>query len=188
VKYSPTLISIIALFVSLGGMGISLWSTFISKNSFEHTLMAQRRADDEDFEKLRLDVLMQIADLTEITRQYLIKVNTLKIKYDSEPLPVQDLMKNYTNIFTDYLPRVVFTLKSLDYAWKNVSSYSEKNDYKKLIHDKANLYLAWKANEALKPTVQSMIDEFDQKLKTAEKDAPKLQELKNRYDYLMFNQ
>lgn len=187
-KYSPTVISIIALFVSLGGVTISLWSTFISRNSLEHTLAAQHRADDEDFEKLRLEVLMQIADNTEIMRQYLIKVNTLKIKYESEPLPVRDLMKNYTNIFTDYLPRLVFAFKSLDNAWKNVSSYSEKNNYKKLMHDKANLYLAWKANEALKPTVQSMIDEFDQKLKMAEKDAPKLQELKNRYDYLMFNQ
>lgn len=188
VKYSPTLISVIALLVSLGGAGISLWSTFISKRSLEHTLTAQNRADDEDFEKLRLEVLMQVADNIEIQRQYLIKVNGLKIKYESEPLAVQTLMKNYTNIFTDYLPRTVFALKTLDSEWKNVSAYSAKNDYKKLMNEKANLYLAWKANEAIKTTVESMIDEFDQKLKMAEKDAPRLQALQDRYNYLMFNQ
>ena len=187
-KYSPILISGIALFVSIGSAVISLWSTFISKHSLEHTLMAQHRADDEDFEKLRLEVLTQIADNIEIMREYLIKVNSLKIKYDSEPSAVQALMKNYTNLFTDYLPRVVFALKTLDSEWKNVSSYSEKSDYKKLMNEKANLYLARKANEAVKASVQSMIDEFDQKLKMAEKDAPRLQELKNRFDYLMFDQ
>lgn len=187
-KHSSTLISVVALFVSLGSVTISLWSTFISKHSLEHSLIAQRRADDEDFEKLRLEVLIQVADNTEIMRQYLIKVNGLKIKYDSEPLAVQALMKNYTNLFTDYLPRVVFALKTLDSEWENVSSYSEKNDYKRLMNEKANLYLAWKSNEAVKTSVQSMIDEFDQKLKMAEKDAPRLQALQDRYNYLIFNQ
>lgn len=187
-RHSSILFSVIALFISLGGVTISLWSASISKHSLEHTLIAQKRADDEDFEKLRLDVLIQVADNTEIMSQYLIKVNSLKIKYDSEPVAVQSLMKNYTNLFTDYLPRVVFALKTLDNEWKNVSSYSEKNDYKKLINEKANLYLAAKSNEALKATVQSMVDEFDQKLKMAEKDAPRLQALQDQYNYLMFKQ
>ena len=170
-KHSSTLLSIIALLISIGSVAISLWSTFISKNSFEHTLKAQSRADDEDFEKLRLQVLMQVADNTEVMRQYLIKVNGLKIRYDNDPPAVKELLRNYTAIFTDYLPRVVFALQNLDKEWKNVSAYSGKDDYKKLMNEKANLYLAWKANEAIKASAQYMIEDFTQKLDMAEKQA-----------------
>lgn len=165
-------LSIIALLISLGGVGISLWATLISKHSLDHALQVQQRQDDEDFEKLRMEVLMQISDTTEIMRQYSIQLNIAKMKYDNEPEPVKKLMKNYADLlFTQYLTSVGVTMQRLDNERKTVLSYSQKNDYKKLMGEKAQLYQGLKANEAVRSSVQNVINEFNVKLKMAELDA-----------------
>ena len=59
----PTVIAIIALLISIGSFGVTVWATRLSKRSLDHAIEVQKHSEEKEFEKLRAELLMQIADV-----------------------------------------------------------------------------------------------------------------------------
>lgn len=162
-------ISILALLISIGGLSISAWNITISRRSFDHALKVHQNEADKNFEKLRLNFLMQIADDLEIMNKYLIEIYEVKTKFDAEPTSVKESMKDSFSKLNNYTTMVVFSLAKLNVEREIVASYSNKSDYKKLIMDKATFYRDFKTNIVLKESIQNSIDGFSASLQAAEK-------------------
>jgi hypothetical protein len=65
---------------------------------------------------------MQIADSRRFLDKTRIEIGTLRADFDAEKQPVKVVMAGYTNLFTDYLPKVEASIAQLDVLWKDVSS------------------------------------------------------------------
>lgn len=162
-------ISILALLVSIGGLGISAWNITISKRSFNHALKVHQKNEDKSFEQLRLDFLIEVSDDLEVMNEYFIEIYKLKMKLNEEPQPIKDSMKNSLSKFNHYSTFVMLAIVKLNAEWKTAASYSNKDDYKKLIIDKAIFYRDFKTNIVLKESIQNSITEFSTNLQKAEK-------------------
>ena len=57
-----TKISLCALLVSVGSLSITLWATRLSSKSLNHAIEIQEKGEEKEFERIRAELLMQIAD------------------------------------------------------------------------------------------------------------------------------
>ena len=161
-------VSVLALLISVGGLGISAWNIIISKHSFNHAFKVHQKEEDKNFEQLKFDFLIQIADDLEIMNQYLIEIYKIQIQLNADPNSVKDSMKNSFSKLNRYTTIVIFSLAKLNLEWKTAVSYSNTDGSKKLIIDTATFYNC-KTNIVLKESIQNSIDEFSMNLQEAEK-------------------
>lgn len=163
----PTTISLIAVLISLGSFGVTIWATRLSKKSLNHAITIQIAGEEKEFERLRADLLMQIADSRRLLDKTRIEIGTLKANFDAEPQPVQVLMTNYRNLFTDYLPKVEASIQQCDMLWKEVSSWSKEKSHRDLMDAKAVLYRSLKDDEVVYDSGIYMVNVFKAKLEAA---------------------
>lgn len=163
----PTVISIVALLVSIGSLGITVWATKLSKESLDHAIDIQVKGEEKEFERLRAELLMQIADSRKLLDKTRIEIGTLKADFDAEPQPIQVIMKNYTNLFADYQPKVESAIGQLDMLWKEVSSWPKEKSHHELMDTKAVLYRSLKDDEVVYDSGIYMVNVFKAKLEIA---------------------
>jgi hypothetical protein len=163
----PITISITAVLISLGSLGVTIWATRISKRSLDHAIEVQVSMEEKEFDRLRADLLMQIADNRRILDKTRIEIGTIKANFDAEPQPVQVIMSNYTNLFSQYLPKVEASIQQLDALWQDVSGWSNEKAHKELMDAKAVLYRSLKDDEVVYDSGIYMMNEFKTKLEMA---------------------
>jgi len=142
-------ISLFALLMSGGSLWVTIWATRLSKISLNHAIEVQEKVEEKEFERMRADLLMQVADSRRLLDKTRIEIGTLKADFDAEPQPVQVMMRNYTNLFTDYPPRVEASIQQLDILWKEVSAWSKEKSQRELMDAKAVLYRSLKDDEVV---------------------------------------
>ncbi len=160
----PIVISIIAVLISVGSFSVTIWATRIGKRSLDHAIGAQERIEEKEFERFRAELLMQIADNRRILDRTRIEIGTIKANFDAEPQPVQVLMRNYTKLFTEYLPNVEASIQQLDALWERVSGWSSDKSHKELMDAKAILYRSLKDDEVVYDSGIYMVNEFKARL------------------------
>jgi hypothetical protein len=158
-----TEISIVALLVSIGSLAITVWATKLSKKSLDHAIDVQAKGEEKEFERLRTELLMQIANSRRLLDMTRIEIGTIKANFDAEPQPVQVIMKNHTNLFTDYLPNVEASIRQLDMLWKEISSWTKEKAHRELMDTKAILYRSLKDDEVVYESGIYMINVFKAK-------------------------
>ena len=80
----PTEISIVALLISIGSLGVTVWATKLSKKSLNHAIDIQVKGEEKEFERLRTELLMQIADSRRLLDKTRVEIGTLKADFDAE--------------------------------------------------------------------------------------------------------
>ena len=163
----PITLSIIAVLISLGSFGVTIWATRISKRSLDYAIDVQENMEEKEFDRLRTDLLMQIADSRRILDKTRIEIGTIKANFDAEPQPVQVIMSSYTNLFTQYLPKVETSIQQLDDLWQEVAGWSSEKSHKELMDAKAVLYRSLKDDEVVYDSGVYMVNEFKAKLEMA---------------------
>lgn len=160
-------ISIIALLISLGSFGVTILATRLSKKSLDHALKSYNINEEKEFERVRGEILMQIADNRRLLDKTRIEIGTLEANFEIEKQPVKVIMGKYTNLFSEYLPTIVEGIEQLDNEWEDVSSWTNETDHRTLIETKSRLYRALKDFEVAYDSGMYMINEFNEKLKLA---------------------
>lgn len=160
-------ISIIAIIVSLGSLGVAIWATRISKTSLDHAIKVQEKSDEKEIEMLRSELLMQLADNRRILDKTRIEIGTIKADFDAQPHSVQVMMSNYIDLFTSYLPKVEASIQQLDGLWQEISGWSKEKEYKELMEAKAVFYRSQKDDEVVYDSGMYMVNEFKMKLALA---------------------
>jgi len=161
----PITISIIAVLISLGSFGVTIWAIRISKRALDHAIDVQVGIEEKEFDRLRADLLMQIADSRRILDKTRIEIGTIKANFDAEPQPVQAIMRSYTNLFTQYLPKVEESIQQLDVCWQDIAGWANDKTHKDLMNAKALLYRSLKDDEVVYDSGIYMVHEFKTKLK-----------------------
>jgi hypothetical protein len=162
-----TTISLGALLVSIGSLSVTLWATRLSNRSLNHAIKIQEKGEEKEFERLRVELLMQIADDRRLLDKTRIEIGTLKADFDAEPQPIQVMMRNYTNLFTVYLPKIEASIKQIDMLWKDVSDWSKEKNHRELMDAKAVLYKSLKDDEVVYDAGIYMVNEFKAQLEVA---------------------
>lgn len=163
----PTIVSIVALIMSFGGLAVTLWATRISKRALEHAIEIQEGSDLKEFERVRAELLNQISDSRAILDKARIEVGTIQASLQAEPAAVQVLMANYTALFSHYLPKVEQAIHQCDELWTDVSGWSSDKGQTDLMHARAVLYRSLKDDEIVHESGIYMVNAFKVKLELA---------------------
>ena len=166
---NATTISLGALLVSVGSLSVTLWATRLSNKSLNHAIEIQQKNEEKEFERLRTDLLMQVADSRRLMDKTRIEIGTLKADFEAEPQPIKMLMANYANLFTYYFPKVEDSISRLDILSKDVSGWPNEKSYRELMNAKALLYQSLKQDEVVYDVAIYLINEFKAQLQVARK-------------------
>ena len=160
-------ISIVAAGISLGSLAVTIWATRISKRSLDHAIDVQESLDQKEFDRLRADLLMQIADDRRILDKARIEIGTIKANFDAEPQAVRMMLANYTNLFSHYLPDVEGAIRQLDKLWQDVSAWTNDKKHDDFMNAKAVLYRSLKDDEIVYDSAIYLVNVFKTKLEVA---------------------
>ncbi len=164
---TSTTISLGALLVSVGSLSITIWATKLSNRSLSHAIEIQEKGEEKEFERLRIDLLMQIADDRRLLEKTRIEIGTLKAEFDAESQPTKKIMRNYINLFNEYLPRVEASIKQLDILYNDVSGWSKEKSHRELMDAKAVLYRSLKDDEVAHDCGTYLVSVFRAQLEVA---------------------
>ena len=156
----PTRISVVALLLSFGSLGVTVWAT-------KHAIDVQNKGDEREFERLRAELLMQVADSRRLLDKTRIEIGTIKADFDVELQSVKALMGKYTNLFTEYLPKVEAAITQLDALWIEVAGWSKEKTPRELMDTKAILYRSLKDDEVVYDSGICLVNMFKAKLEMA---------------------
>jgi hypothetical protein len=162
-----TMISIVALIISLGGLAVTLWATRISKRSLEHAIGVQKRSDLKEFERVHAELLNQISDSRAILDKTRIEIGTLQANFHAEPVAVKALLANFTGLFSEYLPKVEQAIRQCDELWTDVSGWSSDKAHADLMRARAVLYRSLKDDETVREAGIYLVNSFKVKLELA---------------------
>jgi hypothetical protein len=134
---TATWVSVSALAVSGLSFFAAAWAAWVTHRTLSHA----KRVHEEDrrvsFERERsalLEVINASRSLLDKTR---IRIGTLKANFDAAPEPVRKLMQGYTNLFTDYYPRVEGGVRQAGMLWDEVANWSEDTGIHGLVRHQA---------------------------------------------------
>ncbi|PPD53786.1 MAG: hypothetical protein CTY10_08255 [Methylotenera sp.] len=127
------LIAWIALGISILSFGTSIWSAFIGHRSYNHTKSVHETELELAFEKERSELLEIINTSRSILDKTRIEIGTLKAEFDSEHAKVQALLANYTNLFTEFLPRIEAGVTQATMLWNEVAEWNFKTGIKAMV-------------------------------------------------------
>ena len=167
----PTIVSCVALIVSIGSLGVTMWATQISSRALEHAIGVQQRSEEKEFERLRTELLNQISDSRAVLDKTRIEIGTLQANFQAEPRQVQGLMANYTSLFTEYLPKVHMSIQQLDALWTEVSGWGKEKGHRELMEARAVLYRSLKDDEVVQDSGIYLANVFKAKLELAKQQA-----------------
>ena len=163
----PTMISIVALIISIGGLAVTLWATRISRRSLGHAIRVQQRSDLKEFERVRAELLDQVSDSRVILDRNRIEIGTLQANFQAEPPAVQARMANYTTLFSQYLPKVERAIRQCDELWKDVLGWRSDKEHADLMEARAVLYRSLKDDEIANGSGIFLVNAFKVRLELA---------------------
>lgn len=160
-------IAIIAVAVSIGSFAVSVWATRISKKSLEHATSVQAGIDRREFDRVRAELLNQIADCRAVLDRTRIEIGTLQANFLAEPTAVQSLMANYTGLFSEYLPNVESALRGTDELWREVAQWEPAKSHNELMDARAVLYRSLQDDKSAYENGMYLVSRFTAQLEVA---------------------
>jgi hypothetical protein len=170
-RWSPVglsgILSVIALSVSIGSLGVTVWATRISKKSLKRARDVQDRSDRREFEGIRSEILNQVSDSRAVLDKTRVEIGTLRAEFDAEPTAVQASMASYTTLFSEYLPNIERAVHQCDSLWSEVSAWNNDKSDAELMRARALLYRSLKDDESAHESGVYMVNVFKTKLELA---------------------
>jgi len=162
-----TALSLAALVVSVGSLGVAVWANRISKKALAHSMRAQEEGDQREFDRIRAELLNQISDSRAVLERTRLEIGTLQANFRAEPPAVQSLMANYTGLFSEYLPSVERAITRCDQLWREVSEWGRSKSHTELMEARAVLYRSLQDDRSAQESGTYLVNEFTTKLELA---------------------
>jgi hypothetical protein len=132
-----TLLALIALVISVCGFLVSIWSAVISHKALNHNRNSYEEQQRIAFERERSQLLEIFNDSRKLLDKTRIEIGALKAQFDSESEPVKELLVNYTDLFSKYLPMITGGLRQANALWNEVANWDESTGIHALVHHQA---------------------------------------------------
>ena len=136
---TSTWVSIVALVVSALSFFAAMWAAWVSHRTLEHARAVHQEERRLSFERERSQLLETINTSRLLLDRTRIKIGTLKAQFDAAPQPVQALLQNYTDLFTDYLPRVEAGVRQCGMLWSEIAEWNQDTGIHALVQHQAKL-------------------------------------------------
>lgn len=154
------IVAIFALIISFG-------SFYIGKRSLDFAIEMQKTTERKLIENEKAELLRQVSNNKSILNNARIEIGVLQENFGIETQPVKELMKNYTNIFTEFLPSIERALSLLESDYANLINWRGEMSYSDIMRTKASSYEALKQYETSHEQAIQCIAIFKEKLKQA---------------------
>jgi hypothetical protein len=154
------IVAIFALIISFG-------SFYIGKRSLDFAIEMQKITERKLIENEKAELLRQVSNNKSILNNARIEIGVLQANFGIETQPVKELMKNYTNIFTEFLPSIERALSLLESDYANLINWRGEMSYSDIMRTKASSYEALKQYETSHEQAIQCIAIFKEKLKQA---------------------
>jgi len=127
----------------------------------------QKTTERKLIENEKAELLRQVSNNKSILNNVRIEIGALQANFGIETQPVKELMKNYTNIFTEFLPSIERALSLLESDYANLINWRGEMSYSDIMRTKASSYEALKQYETSHEQAIQCIAIFKEKLKQA---------------------
>lgn len=155
------ILAVLALIVSCVGIGIAFWANRISVRALKLAEASNATTAEQQFDRIRAELLMQIADSRKQLERTRIEIGALKAGYAAEPQGVQRLMSEYNeSLFGDYLSRIEASIRQLDHLWGEVATWTADKPHAELMAVKALLYRTHQDDETACNAATVMMAEY----------------------------
>jgi hypothetical protein len=164
---TPTWISVLALLVSGLSFLAAAWAAWVSHRTLAH---ARDVREDElriTFERERSELLEVINTSRVLLEQTTVRIGTLKARFDAAPQPAQALLRSYTNVFTEFLPRVEAGVRQCSALWDEVANWDWDKGIYALVHHQAKFRKLLSDDQMAHDTGIFLVDVFEEKMAKA---------------------
>jgi hypothetical protein len=131
---TPTWISVLALVVSGFSFAAAAWAAWVSHRTLAHAQAVHRDDQRIGFERERSELLEVINTSRMLLEKTRLRVGTVKARFDAAPQPARVLLINYTELFTEYLPRLEAGLRQCNALWDEVAAWDDEKGIYGLVH------------------------------------------------------
>ena len=130
-------VSVLALVASALSFLAALFAAVVSHRSLSHA----RRVHEEDrriaFERERSQLLEVINTGRALLDKTRIKIGVLKANFDASPEAVKAQLTGYTNLFTEYYPRIEAGVRQGSMLWDEVAGWNQDHGVEALVKHQA---------------------------------------------------
>ncbi|WP_349812101.1 hypothetical protein ABQ179_011835 [Xanthomonas dyei] len=164
---TSTWISILALVVSLLSLAAAIWASYVGQQSLSH---ARKTYDEQlsiSFVRERSQLLQLITQNQAVLEKTRLRIGALKAKFDASPQPAQVLLHNYTDLFTEYLPRIEGSIRQCSALWHEVAEWDERKGIHALVHHQARYRALMEDDQIAHDQGLIMVGIVEQKLSDA---------------------
>jgi hypothetical protein len=160
---TATWISLLALVVSGLSFLAAMWAAWVSHRTLVHAKETHEEEQVLAFERERSELLSVISQSRTLLEQTRIRIGTLKARFDAAPQPAQTILQNYTNLFTEYLPRVEAGVRQCNASWSEVASWGETTGVQALLRHQARMRAAVHDDQIAHDQGVFLVDTFEEK-------------------------
>ena len=156
-----------ALIISIVSLLTAAWSGWISHKALRHSEKTTEEDKRLQFVKEKAELLEIINTSRKILDRTRIEISTLKAEFDAEPDQIKQIMANYTNLFTEFLPAVTGGARQASTLWGEVFEWPEKNGMVALVHHQAKFRALLHEDQVANDSAVYCINVFKEKLLVA---------------------
>lgn len=154
-------------YIAIFALLISFGSFYLSKRSLDFAIEMQKTAENKLIENEKTELLKLISNNKSILNNAFIEMGVLKADFDIEPQPVKEIMKDYTQIFTGFMPSLENTISRLESDYANLINWNGEMSYSDIMRTKATCHEALKRYETSHEQAIQCIAIFKEKLEHA---------------------
>lgn len=146
---------------------ISLGSLYLSKKSFDHTKLSQKNAESQLIENEKTKLLQLLSNNKSLLNKARIEIGALKADFEIESQPIKIIMTQYTNLFTEFLPKIEDAMAYIDNHYNDIVKWRGDISYTSIMRSKAACHEALKDFEISHEQAVKCIEIFKEKLQMA---------------------
>lgn len=162
-------VSLLALVVSALSFFAAAWAAWVSHRTLNHAQRVHFEDRRISFERERSELLEIITTSRSLLDQTRIKIGTLKANFDASPQPVQRLMQSYTNLFTEYYPRIAAGVRQAEMLWNEVADWHRDTEIEGLVRHQARFRALLHEDQVAHDQGVFMVEIFEAKFAEATK-------------------
>ena len=134
---TSTWVAVLALVVSGFSLLAAAWAAWVSHRTLEHARAVHAEERRISFERERSQLLEVVNTSRLLLERTRIKIGTLKARFDAAPQPVRAILANYTDLFTEYLPRIEAGVRQCNALWSEIAEWNQDTGIHALVHHQA---------------------------------------------------
>jgi len=149
---------------------VSVGAWWSSKRALDLARSSAKDAGLIELERIRLDLLNDIADNRALLERARIEIGAIRAKYELEPPPVKEQLHDYVRLFNETLPQAEKVIKDYEEAWTLWVSQNAPQGYRELMNQRALLHRFGTDLGIQVDSLQRAIDDLHENQENAQKE------------------